>query len=52
MLKELKNSPFNPLKTLGKTINSWKRRGDIEVWLSQELIENWYFERRVCDGTG
>ena len=29
-----------------------KRRGDIEIWLSQDLVENWYFEQRVYDGSG
>ena len=29
-----------------------KRRGDIEVWLSQDVIDNWYFEERIYDGTG
>ena len=27
-------------------------RGDIEVWISQELINNWYFNERTYDGTG
>ena len=31
---------------------SLKRRGDFEVWLSQDLIDNWYYEERVYDGTG
>ena len=31
---------------------SLKRRGDIEVWLSQELIDNWYEKERIYDGTG
>tara|TARA_Y100001933_G_scaffold243111_1_gene271430 strand:- start:43 stop:1038 length:996 start_codon:yes stop_codon:yes gene_type:complete len=29
-----------------------KRRGDIEVWLSQDVIDNWYFDERVYNGTG
>ena len=31
---------------------SLKRRGDVEVWLSQELIDNWYEKERIYDGTG
>jgi hypothetical protein len=31
---------------------SLKRRGDIEVWLSQDVVEHWYFEQRIHDGTG
>lgn len=31
---------------------SLKIRGDIEVWLSQDIVEHWYFEQRVHDGTG
>lgn len=27
-------------------------RGDIEVWLSDEAIEQWYEKERVYDGTG
>ena len=29
-----------------------KRRGDIEVWLSQEVIDDWFHEDRIYDGTG
>ena len=29
-----------------------KKRGDIEIWLSQELIDHWYAEARIYDGTG
>lgn len=32
--------------------NSLKKRGYIEVWLSQDLINNWYFDERIYDGTG
>tara|TARA_R100001591_G_scaffold116652_1_gene134117 strand:- start:17 stop:994 length:978 start_codon:yes stop_codon:yes gene_type:complete len=32
--------------------NSLKNRGDIEVWLSQDLINNWCYEERVYDGSG
>ena len=32
--------------------NSLKKRGDIKVWLSQDLINNWYFNERIYDGTG
>jgi len=31
---------------------SLKRRGDIEVWLSQDLIDAWYYEERIYDGSG
>ena len=31
---------------------SLKRRGDIEVWLSTNLVKHWYFEQRAYDGTG
>ena len=31
---------------------SLKNRGDIEVWLSQDLINNWYFDERIYEGTG
>ncbi len=29
-----------------------KMRGDIEVWLSQGVIDNWYFKERIYDGAG
>ena len=29
-----------------------KRRGDIDVWLSQDVIDNWCFDKRIYDGTG
>lgn len=29
-----------------------KRRGDVEIWLSQEVIDNWYNEDCKQDGTG
>jgi hypothetical protein len=29
-----------------------RNRGDIEVWLSDEAIEQWYEKNRVYDGTG
>jgi len=29
-----------------------KRRGDIEVWLSQDVIDNWYHKDQNYDGTG
>ncbi len=29
-----------------------RNRGDIEVWLSDEAIEQWYEKDRVYDGTG
>ena len=29
-----------------------KCRGDINVWLSQAIIDNWYCEERIYDGTG
>mgnify|MGYP000097255872 FL=1 len=31
---------------------SLKRRGDIEVWLSQDVIDNWYYEERIYDDRG
>ena len=31
---------------------SLKRRGDIEVWLAQEVIDNWYISDRIYDGSG
>lgn len=31
---------------------SLKRRGDVEIWLSQEVIDNWYNEDCEQDGTG
>jgi hypothetical protein len=40
-------------------VNNWseynaslKRRGDIDIWLSQEVIDNWYVSDRIYDGTG
>lgn len=30
---------------------SLKRRGDIEIWLSQEIIDNWYNEYFKQDGS-
>ena len=32
--------------------NALRSRGSIEVWLSQEVIEQWYNQDRVYDGTG
>jgi len=32
--------------------NSLKDRGNIEVWLSQYLINHWTHEERIYDGTG
>lgn len=29
-----------------------KNRGDIEIWLSQNLINHWYYDERIYDGTG
>jgi hypothetical protein len=31
---------------------SLKQRGDIEIWLSQEITDNWYASDRIYDGTG
>jgi Transposase DDE domain len=31
---------------------SLKRRGDIEVWLSQDLLDAWYYEERIYEGYG
>jgi len=40
-------------------INNWpiynealRKRGDIEVWISDEAIEQWYEKERLYDGTG
>ncbi len=40
-------------------VNNWseynaslKRRGDIEVWISPKVLDNWYSRDRVYDGTG
>ncbi len=32
--------------------NILKNRGNIEVWLSQGLIDNWCYEERAYDGSG
>lgn len=29
-----------------------KRRGDIEVWLSDDVMAQWYLEERIYDGAG
>lgn len=31
---------------------SLKRRGDMTIWLSTDVIENWYESNRIYDGTG
>lgn len=31
---------------------SLKNRGDVETWLSQNLINHWYYDERIYDGTG
>ncbi|MDX2346383.1 MAG: transposase [Legionella sp.] len=31
---------------------SLKNRGDVEIWLSQHLINHWHYEERIYDGTG
>ena len=31
---------------------SLKKRGDITIWLSEDVIENWYEKSRIYDGTG
>ena len=31
---------------------SLKNRGDIDIWLSLNLIKHWYYEERIYDGTG
>lgn len=40
-------------------VNNWpeynealRRRGSIEVWISDKAIENWYEQERIYDGTG
>lgn len=30
---------------------SLKRRGDLTIWLSPDVIENWYEKDRIYDGT-
>jgi len=32
--------------------NALRNRGDIEIWISDEAIANWYEKERVYDGTG
>ena len=32
--------------------NSLRNRGRIDVWISEEVIENWHEKDRVYDGTG
>jgi len=29
-----------------------RRRGRIEIWISNDAIENWYEQERIYDGTG
>lgn len=29
-----------------------KQRGDIEIWISQKVVDNWYVKDRIYDGTG
>jgi hypothetical protein len=31
---------------------SLKQRGNIEVWISQEIIDGWYVSNRIYDGSG
>ena len=31
---------------------SLKKRGDITIWLSQDVINEWYVKDRIYDGTG
>ena len=31
---------------------SLKNRGDVEIWLSQNLINHWHYEERIYNGTG
>lgn len=31
---------------------SLKMRGDMTIWLSHDVIENWYEKNRIYDGTG
>ena len=47
------------IKKQKHTVSNWseynanlKKRGDIEIWLSQGVIDNWYFEERIYDGAG
>jgi hypothetical protein len=39
-------------KDWGRYNRSLRRRGDITIWLSQDVIEQWYEQERVYDGTG
>ena len=32
--------------------NNLRRRGAIEIWINDEVIDNWYEKERVYDGTG
>jgi hypothetical protein len=48
-----------PIKKQIYRVSNWseynealKRRGDIEIWLCQEVINAWYHEDRKYDGTG
>ncbi len=31
---------------------SLKKRGDMTIWLSHDVIDNWYETNRIYDGTG
>src|ERR1700722_15406440 len=31
---------------------SLKRRGDMTIWLSQDVVDQWYERDRIYDGTG
>ncbi len=48
---EIKKQKYK-LSNWSKYNEALKRCGDIEVWLSQEVIDSWFYEDRVYDGTG
>jgi hypothetical protein len=48
---ELKNQRYK-VENWSDYNESLKKRGDVEVWLSQALIDNWYEHERIYDGTG
>jgi hypothetical protein len=48
-----------PIKKQKYRVSNWskynaslKRRGDIEIWMSKDVIDNWYILDRIYDGTG
>lgn len=48
-----------PIKKQKYRVSNWseynaslRRRGDIEIWISKNVIDSWYISNRVYDGTG